>query len=200
MDEIEQIYGETVQRLSALRAQLQAAGFSPLLLSIGDTPSCSVVTDLSAVDEIRPGNFVFYDFMQAELGSCRQEDIAVAVACPVVAKNRERCEIAVHGGGVHLSKEFIIDRRGRKTYGAVAFPLPLEGGDGWGPIIETAYVSSISQEHGVVKVDRATFERISLGSLLMILPVHSCMTADIMKSYVTLSGTPVSMMSNASSL
>lgn len=192
--EIERVYNETANRMSALRAELEAQVSSPLLLSIGDTPSCSVVSDLSAVDEIRPGNFVFYDFMQAEIGSCSLEDIAVALACPVVAKNVERCQVTVHGGGVHLSKEFIIDRQGRKTYGAVALPSDGAAGDGWGQVIETAHVSSISQEHGVINVDRETFERIPLGGLLMVLPVHSCMTADVMGSYTTLSGSWIGMM------
>ncbi len=46
----------------------------------------------------------------------------------------------------------------------------------------------------MVQVGRDSFERIPLGGLLMVLPVHSCMTADIMKSYVALSGERVSMM------
>ena len=50
------------------------------LLSIGDTPSCSVVEDFSGIDEIRPGNFVFYDLMQYYIGSCEISQIAVAVS------------------------------------------------------------------------------------------------------------------------
>jgi len=193
--EIEGIYIETAERLDTLRSQLESAGFQGLSLSVGDTPSCSVVDDLSAggrIDEVRPGNFVFYDFMQAELGTCSIDDVAVALACPVVSKNAQRCQVVVHGGGVNLSKEFIVDRQGLKTYGAVA--LPSTEGPGWGPTLETAYVNSISQEHGVVQVDKEAFERIPIGSLLMVIPVHSCMTADLMKSYITLSGETVSMM------
>jgi len=33
------------------------------------------------VDEIRPGNFVFYDLMQYRIGSCSVGQIAVAMAC-----------------------------------------------------------------------------------------------------------------------
>jgi D-serine deaminase-like pyridoxal phosphate-dependent protein len=188
--QIREVFDETAERLASLRSALDTTGFAGLELSVGDTPSCSVVEDLSAVDEIRPGNFVFYDVMQAALGSCAPEDIAVAVACPVVTRNAKRLEVVVHGGGVHLSKEFMVDAQGRRSYGAVALPTP----EGWGPPIDTAYVSSISQEHGVIQLDRDTFERVELGSLLIVLPIHSCMTADILKSYVTLSGEEVSMM------
>ncbi len=145
-DEIRRIYAETAERMAGVRTDLALHGFTGMLLSVGDTPSCSVVDDLSAgglVDEVRPGNFVFYDLMQAELGSCSVEDIAVAVACPVVAKNAERCQVVVHGGGVHLSKEFMVDRQGKRTYGAVA--LPASEGLGWGAVLDGAYVSSVSQ-------------------------------------------------------
>ena len=187
---IRHVYEETVTRMANARGTLEAAGFGRLEISIGDTPTCSVIDDLSAVDEIRPGNFVFYDMMQVEIGSCKEEDVAVAVACPVVGKYPKRRQIVVHGGGVHLSKDFIVDSQGRTNYGAIALPTP----EGWGPVIETAYVSSISQEHGVILTDEETFNRVQIGDLLMVLPIHSCMTADILKSYMTLSGEIVNMM------
>ncbi|MFN8375324.1 MAG: hypothetical protein U0694_20905 [Anaerolineae bacterium] len=65
-EELQALYDLTVSRFQALR---QALGVD-LELSIGDTPCCSVVEDLSAVSEIRPGNFVYYDVMQVIIGSC----------------------------------------------------------------------------------------------------------------------------------
>jgi len=44
--------------------------FPNLQLSIGDTPGCSLADDFKGVDEIRPGNFIFYDLMQLNLGTC----------------------------------------------------------------------------------------------------------------------------------
>lgn len=184
--QLQALYDLTVSRFESLRQQLGIA----LELSIGDTPCCSVVQDLSAVDEIRPGNFVYYDVMQVIIGSCAWEDVAVALACPVVAKNAQRCEIVVHGGGVHLSKDSFVDRQGRTVYGMIALPH----GGGWGAVLETSYMKSLSQEHGVIHADAETFNRIPLGSLVMVLPVHSCMTADLMKGCTTLTGETVRMM------
>jgi D-serine deaminase-like pyridoxal phosphate-dependent protein len=186
---IRHVYDETFTRMANARATLEAAGFGRPEISIGDTPTCSVIDDLSAVDEIRPGNFAFYDMMQVAIGSCTEDDVAVAVACPVVAKYPQRRQIVVHGGGVHLSKDFIVDPQGRTTYGAVALP----SSSGWGPVVD-AHVSSVSQEHGVILADDETFNRIQIGDLLMVLPIHSCMTADILKSYMTLSGETIEMM------
>ncbi len=76
-----------------------------LKLSVGDTPGCSLLPDFPGVDEIRPGNFVFYDAEQLEIGSCASNQIAVALACPIVARHPERNEVVLYGGAIHLSKE-----------------------------------------------------------------------------------------------
>ena len=188
--EIQAVYDETVSHFNSLRTYLTAAGITGLALSLGDTPSCSVVEDLSAVDEIRPGNFVYYDWMQVLIGSCRVEDVAVALACPVVTKNAARSQIVVYGGGVHLSKDFVVDQKGRTSYGAVALPTD----SGWSAPFEDTYVASLSQEHGVLQVAPADFDRIQIGGLVCILPVHSCMTADLLKTVVTLDGETIPML------
>ena len=181
--QIKTIYEQTAARQGTVRARLQAAGRGRLELSIGDTPSCSVVEDLSQVDEIRPGNFVFYDVTQLEIGSCGEEDIAVALACPVVAKHPEREQMVIYGGAVHLSKDSLAIGD-TQIFGYVA-PLTSTG---WGPRLPGVYLSGVSQEHGLVKADPTTINRFNVGDLVAVLPVHSCLTANLMKKYVTLEG------------
>ena len=67
---------------------------------MGDTPAATLCTNFNGVDEIRPGNFVFYDLMQHSLGVCAIEDIAVKMVCPVIAKHVSRNEIVIFGGAV----------------------------------------------------------------------------------------------------
>jgi D-serine deaminase-like pyridoxal phosphate-dependent protein len=189
-EEIQAVFDETVNHFNSLRTHMAAGGFAQLETSLGDTPSCSVVTDLSAVNEIRPGNFVYYDWMQVIIGSCAVEDVAVALACPVVTKNAARNQIVVYGGGVHLSKDSFVDRKGRTTYGAVCLPTET----GWSTPFEDTYVVSLSQEHGVLQVAPEDFNRIQIGELVCILPVHSCMTADLLKTVVTLNGEEIGML------
>ncbi len=188
--EVQAVYDETVNHFNSLRTHLTAAGFAGLELSLGDTPSCAMVEDLSAVEEIRPGNFVYFDWMQVNIGSCVAEDVAVALACPVVTKNAARNQIVVYGGGVHLSKDFTVDLKGRTSFGAVCLPTET----GWSAPFEDTYVSSLSQEHGVLQVASGDFERIQIGGLVCILPAHSCMTADLMKTVVTFSGEELPML------
>ncbi len=193
--EIRNIYTETVSSMKALQGQLSIEGFSGLEVSIGDTPSCSVIKDLSDVNEIRPGNFVFYDVMQLNIGSCSEEDIAVAVACPVVAKHQDRCEIVLYGGAIHLSKEYmttsIAGSGETKIYGYIALPEQ----HGWGTIIDSTYVSGLSQEHGIVKTTKTFFNQVNIGDILMVLPVHSCLTANLLRKYLTLGGETIALAS-----
>ncbi len=177
--EIETIYRDTVVKMNRVRQKLGHA----LEISIGDTPGCSVVADLSEVDEIRPGNFIFFDLMQLHLGACREEDIAVAVACPVVAKQPARNQLVIYGGAVHHSKEFIIEND-VPVFGYVA-PLTQNG---WGRRRENAYVSSLSQEHGLITASAKTIEQVNVGDVLAILPVHSCLTVNLLRKYRTLAG------------
>ncbi len=181
-DDIRQIYDDTAEKLQKVRSYLETEGFENIEISIGDTPSCSLVEEFNGIDEIRPGNFVYYDYMQLLLGSCREEDIACAVGCPVVAVHEEKDEAIIHGGAVHLSKEQVRNSNGDISFGAVA--LPAE--NGWGKILKNSNVFSISQEHGKVRLDNETLESIKVGSILMVLPVHSCLTANLLKENTVL--------------
>jgi D-serine deaminase-like pyridoxal phosphate-dependent protein len=129
--------------------------------------------------------------MQVEIGSCSLDEVAAVVACPIVSRYPPRQQVVVYGGGVHLSKESIFDHLGRRTFGAVALPTD----DGWEVLPESSFVLSLSQEHGVLQVDSAVFDRFRLGGLALIVPVHSCMAADLLKSGVILpSGQTFTMM------
>ena len=180
-NEIIRIHQDSKNQLLKLKEMYQVQ-FPELIISIGDTPSCSIVENFNGVDEIRPGNFIFYDLQHVELGACNYTDISVALACPVVAIHPERNEIVIYGGGVHLSKEYFFESNGDKSHGKVVELTK----DGWGNPIKNTYVSNISQEHGIIKSTPEIIEKIRIGNVLGILPVHSCMTANLATSYRSL--------------
>jgi D-serine deaminase-like pyridoxal phosphate-dependent protein len=184
---VERLYREGRDALLDLKARLAASGFPGLAVSYGDTPTASLVEDFSGIDELRPGNFVYYDLQQRELGSCSDSDIAAAVACPVVGIYPERGEAVVYGGAVHLSKQDEVMADGRGCYGA-AF-RSASGGVGargrpdcsWGGFVEGAYLRSLSQEHGVAVLPSDELARLRLGDLLLVCPVHSCLAQDLLR-------------------
>jgi len=138
------------------------------------------------VHEIRPGNMIFFDLQQEILGSCHESDIAICVACPIIAKYPARKEIVIYGGAIHLSKDYletIIQGDIQKIYGKIV--LPTESG--WTVSVPDAYVRSISQEHGIISMnDSKLMENLAIGDIILILPVHSCLTADLYSYYLTL--------------
>ena len=182
-EDVTRRYLDSVERIHGLRLELAKHGIGDLRVSTGDTPGSSLAPDLGPVDEIRPGNFVFYDAMQLAIGSCRLEDVGVALACPVVARHPERNEILVHGGAVHLSSDFFM-QEDHRAYGLVC--LPDE--NGWGAPLPGAYVARLSQEHGVLHVSAEDMARMQVGDLVCVLPAHSCLTVTLMKRFLTLEG------------
>jgi D-serine deaminase-like pyridoxal phosphate-dependent protein len=170
--------------MKAISSHLRKEGIFKTEISIGDTPSCSLVDKFSGIDEIRPGNFVFYDVMQFFLGSCQENEIAVALACPIVAKYPGRNEVVVYGGAVHLSKDCIEDAEGRKIFGLVSDMLEAD----FGPILKQTYVSSLSQEHGIIRSKNPYLQQKQVGDILLIYPIHSCLTANLMRQYTTMEG------------
>ena len=182
-EEVCVIFREGIDRLNFLRIELKKRGFNDLQISAGDTPGCSLCEDWSGADELRPGNFVFYDAQQYVAGVCTFNDIAAAVACPVVAKHQDRREVILYGGAIHLSKDYQMMGE-EKSYGLVC----LAENDRWGKPIPAAIVKSLSQEHGVVRIPGEEFDSINIGDLLFVIPAHSCLTVQVLRRYFTLQG------------
>jgi D-serine deaminase-like pyridoxal phosphate-dependent protein len=182
-------FREGVEHMNLMRQALQAKGFGQMEVSVGDTPGCSLCNDFSGIDELRPGNFIFYDAQQLAIGSCTADDIAVAVACPVVAVHPERREVTIYGGTIHLSKD-LLEVDGKTSYGLIAFAE----GEGWGAPVPGAIVRSLSQEHGILQFADDQYKQLHVGDLVFILPAHSCLTVQLLRSYLTLSGRVIATM------
>lgn len=152
-----------------------------VIASYGDTPSCSIAENFEGIDEIRPGNYAFYDLTQVAIGSCEVKNVAVALECPIVAIHEKEGKLIIYGGGIHLSKDRLEDPKHGVIFGKVA----QKTDSGWGELIPDTYLRGISQEHGVVSVPKEDISNYKVGDTLMVLPIHSCMTADLMKRYTT---------------
>ena len=176
---IQTLWDESILRLKNLKNSDLC--FKDFMISVGDTPCCTVVMDLSEADEIRPGNFVFYDVMQVSKGICSSDEIAVAVFCPVVDIHPERNEFIIYGGAIHLSKEFVTYSTGEKIYGLISAVHEK----GWSKPVEGVYIKSLSQEHGIVHGTSDYIQTLKIGDLVAVLPVHSCLTAQCFSSYRT---------------
>lgn len=151
-------------------AKLRDMGIDVPTVSIGSTPTINHIDHLEGIDEVRPGNYIFFDNYQATLGSCSFDDTALTVLAAVAHRDASRRKIVIDAGGIAMSKD-----RG---------PVHLDPECGYGRVLDLdgqpvdLKLDSLSQEHGVMHAaDDATFNRFKIGDRVRILANHSCMTA-----------------------
>ncbi|MFA6954551.1 MAG: alanine racemase [Thermoanaerobaculia bacterium] len=175
-EEIVTIAATEREAVARLGATLADEGIQGLVRSVGSTPTMSVAP-IAGVDEIRPGNYIFYDAFQAAIGSCRLSDCAVFVVATVIGVNEGRGECIVDAGALALSKD--------------AGPAHVDPAFGYGVVCRLdgvplpARVVSLSQEHGVIRW-REEIGPLAIGDRLRIVPNHSCLAAALFDAYLVL--------------
>lgn len=183
------LHNESLLKMKHLNDFLAQNQIRPIV-SFGDTPALTITENFEGIDEIRPGNFVFFDLVQQQPGVCTYNQIAVALACPVVAVHNSRHEVVIYGGAIHLSKDFLEDENKNKVFGRVVW---LDE-SGWSEPVKDTRVKALSQEHGIIKTNPENIEKFHVGQFVGILPVHSCLTTNMMHSLQTLDGTEMKTM------
>lgn len=174
------------ERASTVRAaqRLRRAGMGCPIVSVGSTPTLHYATNLEGVTEARAGVYLFGDLVQAELGTCSIDDIAIGVLASVIGHNRSHGRVLIDAGFLALSRDRgTADLPVDWGYGAVVDPVS-------GEIIDDVTVSSTNQEHGIITARSGTidFDRFAVGSRLKILPNHACATAAAYQRYVVTNG------------
>jgi len=152
--------------------RLREDGIACDTVSVGSTPTAMHAPDWQGVTEIRPGNYVFFDKFQADIGSCRPQDVAATVLTTVAAHYPAHNQMLIDAGALALSKDLGADHLGNEiVFGGILNNPKLN-------------LSSISQEHGLItSKDPIAFIKYPVGSLLRIIPNHSCLTAALFPKY-----------------
>lgn len=154
--------------------KMRAKGYDIPFVSIGSTPAMSVIKNLDGISEIRPGNYVFYDYTQAMIGSCSVSDCALTVLASVISHQPGASHFLTDAGALALSKD--------------AGPTHIRNDMDMGIIYEDyqrkrlashIHVRTLSQEHGKVVCETPSLieGRFQVGEKVRILEHHSCLTA-----------------------
>jgi D-serine deaminase-like pyridoxal phosphate-dependent protein len=139
-----------VHRFVQAAKQIRKTGMKIPVLSCGSTPTARAVADVDGVTELQPGNYVFYDVMQAELGSAKLDDCAQRVLTTVISKPLPG-RLVVDAG----TKAFSHDQ-GR-------FPRPLDA--------KGMKAVEIHEEHLTLKVRGSSLR---IGDQVQFVPYHAC--------------------------
>ncbi len=177
-EEIRTIAVEETSSVTNFRTKLE--GVDGLVRSIGSTPTTAVVDRFTGCDEVRPGNYVFFDAFQATIGSCHAGDVAVSVLASVIGSYPDRGTLLIDAGALALSKDTGPDHVDPQFgYGVVCDanlkPMPLK-------------LTALSQEHGKIAGAPEVIARIPVGSHLRVVPNHSCLTAAMYEVFHVVEG------------
>ena len=175
------------ERLACVTAaeRLRAAGLPCPIVSVGATPTACAAEDLTGITEMRPGVYVFFDLVMANVGVCRLDDIALSVLATVIGHQAAKGWAIIDAGWMAMSRdrgtaEQAIDY----GYGQVC---DLDGR----PMAGATLIGA-NQEHGIVSIaggaPAAIAERLPVGTLVRILPNHACATGAQHDRYQTVSG------------
>ena len=155
----EQVAADEVRALLGADAALRQAGVRGGMRSGGSTPTAALAQQ-GALNEIRPGVYVFNDAQQVELGTADWDAVALTAAATVVSR---------HGHDV------ILDA-GSKVLGADR--LAWATGSGRLPDHPRARIGALSEHHATVSFpEDATLPEV--GSVVRVAPNHVCAAVNL---------------------
>ena len=159
-DAVRRIAEQERQVTVGFAAKLRRAGLRVASVGVGSTPTCSLPpADLEGVDEMHPGNYLYYDITQVSLGACSVEDVAVRVLTRVVGHYPKSNTLLIDCGWTGASAQ-------GKELGYGGFPDHPE-----------LRIRAFKQECGeVTSADGSPidYHRFPIGTVLAIAPYHSC--------------------------
>lgn len=176
------------ERAAAVRSAevLRAGGFPCPIVSVGSTPTTHFAKRLDGVTEVRAGVFVFFDLVQAGIGICTANDIALPVLATVIGHQKDKGWILTDGGWMAMSR----DRGTAKQaidwgYGMVC--------DVAGRPYQDFMMIDASQEDGILALregSKASLPDLRVGSQVRVLSNHACATGAQHDRYHVVDGGP----------
>jgi D-serine deaminase-like pyridoxal phosphate-dependent protein len=153
---------EEGQEMVALAEALRASDIPIREVSLGSTPTAHAAARVLGVSEVRPGTYVFGDYLMAERGAMRYDEIALAILCTVVSRPAAD-KATIDGGSKTFCGDMIPERQQLKGY---ARAIGVE-----------AYLESMSEEHGVVRLEPGADPQV--GERIAFHPIHVCTTVNL---------------------
>ncbi|MEZ4698386.1 MAG: alanine racemase [Rhodothermales bacterium] len=178
---------EERDRMIDLGVRLDKAGVKPAVISIGSTPSMRYFTNTTRGDititEIRPGNYIFNDVVQVNLGVASLTYCAQTVLATVVSLHRnddgsERFFLDAGKKVLTSDRAFRSAGYGQLLYNArVMVPMPH------------AEINGLSEEHGWVRVPGGA--TVEVGDRVRVVPNHACVVMNTQRNVYLVDGDEV---------
>ena len=147
---------------------------SKLVVSVGSTPSLyQLNSDCNIPNlEIHPGNYTLFDRQQLWANVCTEADVAGRVLARVIGHYPDRNGIMLDAGATALTKETTP----QGGYGSICGFPDLE-------CFKMSQEVMLARPRNGSNFCRLPYEKLPLGSVLSILPNHSCLAAAYFDKY-----------------
>jgi D-serine deaminase-like pyridoxal phosphate-dependent protein len=153
----EKLAKRVIGRLVRTAKLIAKSGFDVSTVACGTTPTANAAAKVEGVTEIHPGNYVFYDLMQVEMGVATIEQCAQRVLTTVISTPNPK--MFVVGAGTSTF-----------AYDQARFPQTLG--------LQSASPREINQEHLIVRINPKV-ARVRVGEKVEFLPYHACTVTNL---------------------
>ena len=140
---------------------IRAAGVPIEDISAGSTPTGILAAETGLVNEVRPGTYIFKDFMLTKEHAGTMDEIAVRFYATVVSTNHK--EYAVIDGGTKCFPTDVVPMVPPFYYPGYAL---VEGNP-------DLHLSRMNEEHGIVTSDSGN-TGLHVGQVISLIPNHVC--------------------------
>lgn len=151
---------------------IRAAGVALPEISAGSTPTGIQAARTGKVTEIRPGTYIFKDYMLVMENAAQMEEIAVRIYATVVSTPSEEYAV-IDGGTKTFPMDILLDA---EPYYYPGYAI-VEGN----PDLQ---LRRMNEEHGML-VSRSGKTGLKVGDVICLIPIHVC-TAINMQNQVYL--------------
>lgn len=173
--EIGQEEGELIVEVAE---EMRANGIEIKELTGGSTPTGKYCSAVEGITEVRPGTYVFNDYISEHWGSVEYSDCALSILTTVVSRPT-KSTATVDGGSKTFSGDIWPANVGLTGYArAVGTDAPLD-----------AFVVRMNEEHGVAQLGEGLDWKI--GERIAWHPIHVCTTVNLTDELIGVRGEKV---------
>ena len=171
---------EEAELMYGMASRLRAEGIPIRDISAGSTPTGLQVAKTGLVTEVRPGTYIFGDWMLTKEHCAQFEDIAVRLYATVVSTPAP--DYAVLDGGTKTFPMDIPLDAPPCRYPGYAIPIGEDGAPD-----ENLQLRRMNEEHGIVTaVNGVTGLRV--GQMVELVPIHVCTAVNMQNSVFVYEG------------
>lgn len=166
---------EEAQLMYDTAQAIRAAGVEVQDISVGSTPTWRQAAETGLVTEVRPGTYIFGDWMLTREHCATFEQIAVRLYATVVSTPAPGYAI-LDGGTKTFPMDIPLDAE-PYHYPGYAIPIGADGQPDW-----NLQLRRMNEEHGILTAQNGE-TGLTVGQVLELVPIHVC-TAVNMQNHV----------------